>query len=33
MTPEQWTVYDRPLLIDSPKELAGYKELETIDSM
>ena len=31
MTPEQWKVYDRLLLIDPPKELAGYKELETID--
>jgi hypothetical protein len=31
MTPEQWKVYDRLLLVDPPKELAGYKELETID--
>jgi pimeloyl-ACP methyl ester carboxylesterase len=31
MTPEQWTVYDRLLLTDPPKELAGYKDLETID--
>jgi len=31
MTPEQWTVYDRLLLTDPPKELAGYEELETID--
>ena len=31
MTPEQWKVYDRLLLVDPPKELAAYKELETID--
>lgn len=31
MTPEQWKVYDRLLLVDPPKELASYKELETID--
>ena len=31
MTPEQWTVYDRLLLTDPPKEPAGYEELETID--
>jgi pimeloyl-ACP methyl ester carboxylesterase len=26
MTPEQWTVYNRLLLTDPPKELAGYKD-------
>jgi pimeloyl-ACP methyl ester carboxylesterase len=31
MTPEQWKVYYRLLLVDPPKELAAYKELETID--
>jgi pimeloyl-ACP methyl ester carboxylesterase len=31
MTPEQWKVYDRLLLVDPPKELAAYKDLETID--
>ena len=31
MTPKQWKIYDRLLLTDPPKELAGYKELETID--
>lgn len=31
MTPEQWKVYDRLLLVDPPKELASYKDLETID--
>jgi pimeloyl-ACP methyl ester carboxylesterase len=31
MTPEQWKVYNRLLLVDPPKVLAGYKELETID--
>ena len=31
MTPEQWKVYDRLLLVDPPKELASYKHLETID--
>jgi pimeloyl-ACP methyl ester carboxylesterase len=31
MTPEQWNIYDRLLLVDPPKELAAYKELETID--
>jgi pimeloyl-ACP methyl ester carboxylesterase len=31
MTPEQWKTYDRLLLVDPPKELAAYKELETID--
>jgi pimeloyl-ACP methyl ester carboxylesterase len=31
MTPEHWTSYDRLLLVDPPKELAHYKELETID--
>jgi pimeloyl-ACP methyl ester carboxylesterase len=31
MTPEQWMVYDRLLLVDPPKELAAYKDIETID--
>jgi len=31
MTPEQWKVYDRLLLVDPPRELAAYKDLETID--
>ena len=31
MTPEHWKVYDRLLLVDPPKELAYYKDLETID--
>jgi pimeloyl-ACP methyl ester carboxylesterase len=31
MTPEQWKIYNRLLLVDPPKELAAYKELETID--
>jgi pimeloyl-ACP methyl ester carboxylesterase len=31
MTPEHWAVYDRLLLVDPPKELAHYKDLETID--
>ena len=31
MTPEHWKLYDRLLLVDSPKELAYYKDLETID--
>jgi pimeloyl-ACP methyl ester carboxylesterase len=31
MTPEHWKVYDRLLLVDPPKELAHYKDLETID--
>ena len=31
MTPDHWTVYDRLLLVDPPKELAAYKDLETID--
>jgi len=31
MTPEHWKVYDRLLLVDPPKELATYKDLETID--
>lgn len=31
MTSEHWTVYDRLLLVDPPKELAAYKDLETID--
>jgi len=31
MTPEQWKIYDRLLLVDPPKELAAYKDLETID--
>jgi|RhiMetdeSRZDD1v2_1073273.scaffolds.fasta_scaffold30511_4 pimeloyl-ACP methyl ester carboxylesterase len=31
MTPEQWKIYDRLLLVDPPKELASYKDLETID--
>ena len=31
MTPEQWKVYDRLLLVDPPKELAAYENLETID--
>jgi pimeloyl-ACP methyl ester carboxylesterase len=31
MTPEQWKVYDRLLLVDPPKVLAAYKDLETID--
>ena len=31
MTPEHWASYDRLLLVDPPKELAHYKELETID--
>jgi pimeloyl-ACP methyl ester carboxylesterase len=31
MTSEHWTVYDRLLLVDPPKELADYKDLETID--
>jgi len=26
MTPEQWKIYDRLLLVDPPKELASYKE-------
>jgi pimeloyl-ACP methyl ester carboxylesterase len=31
MPPEHWKVYDRLLLVDPPKELAYYKDLETID--
>jgi hypothetical protein len=31
MTPEHWKVYDRRLRVDPPKELAHYKDLETID--
>ena len=31
MTPEQWKIYERLLLVDPPKELAAYKDLETID--
>jgi pimeloyl-ACP methyl ester carboxylesterase len=31
MTPEHWAAYDRLLLVDPPKELAYYKDLETID--
>jgi hypothetical protein len=31
MSPEHWTVYDRLLLVEPPKELAAYKDLETID--
>jgi pimeloyl-ACP methyl ester carboxylesterase len=31
MKPEQWKIYNRLLLVDPPKELAAYKELETID--
>jgi pimeloyl-ACP methyl ester carboxylesterase len=31
MTPEHWAVYDRLLLVDPPKELIHYKDLETID--
>jgi pimeloyl-ACP methyl ester carboxylesterase len=31
MTPEHWAVYDRLLLVDPPKELAHYKDIETID--
>jgi pimeloyl-ACP methyl ester carboxylesterase len=31
MTPEQWKIYDRLLLVEPPKEFAAYKELETID--
>ena len=31
MTPERWKVYDRLFLVDPPKELAYYRDLETID--
>ena len=31
MTPAQWKIYDRLLLVDPPTELAAYKDLETID--
>lgn len=31
MTPEQWKIYNRLLLVDPPKVLAAYKDLETID--
>jgi pimeloyl-ACP methyl ester carboxylesterase len=31
MTPEHWAAYDRLLLVDPPKELTHYKDLETID--
>ena len=31
MTPEHWGIYERLLLVDPPKELAHYKDLETID--
>jgi pimeloyl-ACP methyl ester carboxylesterase len=31
MSSEHWKVYDRLLLVDPPKELAHYKDLETID--
>jgi pimeloyl-ACP methyl ester carboxylesterase len=31
MTPEEWTLYDRLLLIQPPQQIAYYKDLETID--
>jgi pimeloyl-ACP methyl ester carboxylesterase len=31
MTPEEWTLYDRLLLVQPPAAIAYYKDLETID--
>ena len=31
MTPEHWGIYERRLLVEPPKELARYKDLEIID--
>jgi pimeloyl-ACP methyl ester carboxylesterase len=31
LTPEQWAQYDRLVLLAPPRELAGYRDLETID--
>jgi pimeloyl-ACP methyl ester carboxylesterase len=31
LTPEQWAQYNRLLLVAPPPELAGYRDLETID--
>lgn len=31
MTPAEWAAYDRLILVRAPKEIAAYKDLETID--
>lgn len=31
MTPEHWAIYNRLLLVEPPKVLAGYTDLETVD--
>jgi hypothetical protein len=31
MTPAKWATYDRLILVQAPKEIAAYKDLETID--
>jgi pimeloyl-ACP methyl ester carboxylesterase len=31
MTPAEWAAYDRLILVQAPKQIAAYKDLETID--
>ena len=31
MTPAEWATYDRLILVQAPRQIAGYKGLETID--